>query len=132
MGKVVLDTSAWVAMERSGDKLKELRDDDELIMSPVAFGELLVATRLTKRSPEAVNASIGFINGLMLFAEMAVVDDETSRFYAELKSVATLTGAARGTNDLWIAATAIQQDAELLSYDRRANFSEFPKLKIRS
>jgi predicted nucleic acid-binding protein len=79
-----------------------------------------------------VNASIGFINGIMLFAEMAVVDDETSRFYAELKSVATLTGTARGTNDLWIAATAIQQDAELLSYDRRANFSEFPKLKIRS
>jgi len=132
MGKVVLDTSAWVAMERSGDKLKELRDDDELIMSPVALGELLVATRLTKRSSEAVNASIGFINGIMLFAEMAVVDDETSRFYAELKSAATLTGTARGTNDLWIAATAIQQDAELLSYDRRANFSEFPKLKIRS
>ncbi|MEY4558348.1 MAG: hypothetical protein RL024_506 [Actinomycetota bacterium] len=132
MGKVVLDTSAWVAMERFGDKLKELRDDDELIMSPVALGELLVATRLTKCSSEAVNASIGFINGIMLFAEMAVVDDETSRFYAELKSVATLTGTARGTNDLWIAATAIQQDAELLSYDRRANFSEFPKLKIRS
>jgi predicted nucleic acid-binding protein len=132
MGKVVLDTSAWVAMERFGDKLKELRDDDELIMSPVALGELLVATRLTKRSSEAVNASIGFINGIMLFAEMAVVDDETSRFYAELKSAATLTGTARGTNDLWIAATAIQQDAELLSYDRRANFSEFPKLKIRS
>jgi predicted nucleic acid-binding protein len=132
MGKVVLDTSAWVAMERFGDKLKELRDDDELIMSPVALGELLVATRLTKRSSEAVNAYIGFINGIMLFAEMAVVDDETSRFYAELKSAATLTGTARGTNDLWIAATAIQQDAELLSYDRRANFSEFPKLKIRA
>jgi predicted nucleic acid-binding protein len=132
MGKVVLDTSAWVEMERSGDKLKELRDDDELIMSPVALGELLVATRLTQRPQEAVVASIGFIKGIMLFAEMAVLDSETSRFYAELKSAATLTGAARGTNDLWIAATAIQHNAELLSYDRRANFSDFPKLRIRS
>lgn len=131
MGRVVLDTSAWVEMERSGDKLKELHDDDILIMSPVTLGELLVATRLTKRSNEAVAASIGFIEGILLYTEMAVVDSDTARFYAELKSAVTLSGVASGTNDLWIAATAIQHNAELLSYDRRANFSDFPKLRIR-
>ncbi len=131
MGKVVLDTSAWVEFERRGDKLKELNGDDELIMSPVALGELLVATRMKKRSESAVAASIDYIKEVLLFATVVAVDDTTARIYADLKAASSLSGTPRGTNDLWIAATAVQHEAELLSYDRRANFAGLPKVTVR-
>lgn len=131
MGKVVLDTSAWVEFERRGDKLKELKSDDELIMSPVALGELLVATRIKKRSEAAIAASIDYIKEILLFATIVALDDSTARIYAELKAASSLSGTPRGTNDLWIAATAVQHDAELLSYDKKANFAGLPRLAVR-
>lgn len=127
----MLDTSAWVEFERRGDQLKELKGDDELIMSPVALGELLVATRMKQRPEAAIAASIDYIKEILLFATVVVLDDTTARIYANLKAASSLSGTPRGTNDLWIAATAIQHEAELLSYDKRANFAGLPKLAIR-
>lgn len=127
----MLDTSAWVEFERRGDKLRELSGDDELIMSPVALGELLVATRMQKRSEAAIAASIDYIKEILLFATVVVLDDTTARIYADLKAASNVSGTPRGTNDLWIAATAIQHEAELLSYDKRANFAGLPKVAIR-
>lgn len=132
MGKVVLDTSAWVEFERKGEILVELNSEDELLLSTVALGELLVATRLKRGSGSAVAATADYIQDLLAFTRVIPLDEATARIYADLKAFTKLEGSPRGTNDLWIAATAIQHEAELLSYDRRANFAGLPKLVVRS
>ena len=131
MARVVLDSSAWIYLERQRGPLPGFTESDQAIMAAAALAELLVAGQLPTRSIAARNATLKFVKDAMKVAEFVPVDQLTSEIFAELKAFSRDQGRPRGVNDLWIAATAIRADAELLTLDNGAYFEDLPGLILR-
>ncbi len=131
MGRVVLDTSVWINIERFDSAEKFIRPDDLPIMPAAALAELRVATKISTRPSGARERSREFIQQALEISEFAPIDLETTEVFAELKAHCFATGKQRGMNDLWVAAAAIRHRAELVSFDSRAIFHDLPGVQAR-
>lgn len=131
MARVVLDSSAWIHLERQRGPLPGFTESDQAIMAPAALAELLVAGQISTRSVQARNATLKFVKDALQVAEFVPADQLTSEIFANLKAFSRDQGRPRGVNDLWIAATAIRADAELLTLDNGAYFEDLPGLILR-
>jgi tRNA(fMet)-specific endonuclease VapC len=132
MGKVVLDTSVLVALDRNQelDSL-EIKSDDQWVISVVVLAELVVAANNRERTDSARARTAAFIEMLKSKCWVQGIDEETAAVYAELRAFALDEGKPRGINDLWTAASAIRSGAELWSVDKNARFEELPGLRLR-
>ena len=115
--KLLLDTNAYVQLLKGSAAVANLvRGAERVIFSTVVVGELL----------------FGFRNGSRYERNRAALDDFLSQPWLELVQV-TLTTADRfgrvaaalrkagtpiPTNDIWIAAHALETGAELITFDR--------------
>jgi tRNA(fMet)-specific endonuclease VapC len=131
MARVVLDTSAWIQLERQILRQDLVSESDELIMAAAALAELKVAVERTSRNSRAREWTQNLIQAFVSSSRFAAIDEETAAVFAKLKAHCLKTGKPRGINDLWIAASAIQHNAELLSLDSSAVFEDLPGLKLR-
>jgi predicted nucleic acid-binding protein len=132
MGKVVLDTSFWIHIERNKTVNGLVTEDDELIMAAAVLGELRVPENSAARSEGAREASRKVVNDFVQSATFAPIDERTSEIFAELKALTQSSGRPTGVNDLWIAASAIRHKAELVTLDRAAAFQDLPGVTVRS
>lgn len=117
MSKILLDTNAYAAFKK-GDApaLDVVRTAESLILSTVVIGELLAGFSAGRR--EADNR-----RELTTFAESSRVsvldvDALTADFYAAVWMQLRRKGRPIPSNDLWIAATALQHDLAVFTYDR--------------
>ena len=131
MAGVVLDTSVWIQMERTESLHPLLSPDDELLMTAPALAELQLAAKSVNRTPEARQLSQVMVQAFLSASTFLPIDERTAGIFAELKESTKLSGRPRGINDLWIAASAIQYQAELLSLDSAAMFQDLPGLRVR-
>ncbi len=131
MAGVVLDTSVWIQMERTESLHPLLYPDDELLMTAPALAELQLAAKSVNRAPEARQLSQVMLQAFLSASTFLPIDERTAEIFAELKESTKLSGRPRGINDLWIAASAIQYQAELLSLDSAAMFQDLPGLRVR-
>jgi len=125
--RVLLDTNAYVAF-KGGDPntIDVLRIAVEIRLNAVVVGELLAGFSVGSR--EAVNRS-----ELAEFLDSPRVDvldltQETASFYATVFALLKHKGRPIPTNDLWIAATALQHGLALVTYD--AHFREIEGLRL--
>ena len=132
MAGVVLDTSVWIQMERTQSVHPLLSSDDELFMAAPALAELKLATKSASRTLEARSLSEAVLQAFLDGSTFLPIDEKTAEIFAELKESSNASGRPRGINDLWIAASAIQYQAELVSLDRAAMFQGLPGLTVRS
>jgi tRNA(fMet)-specific endonuclease VapC len=115
--KVLLDTNAYTALFRAHPGVAErVRRADQVLVSTVVAGELL----------------FGFRNGSRYEANRRDLEDFLANPYVALLPVTFVTAERFGriatalrrkgrplpTNDIWIAAHAMESGAELLSFDR--------------
>ena len=86
---------------------------DDLLVSCVAWGELLLGAQQSF-DPAAESRKI-----TERFADEQIVgvDQETAAIYGELLTELERAGRRIPTNDIWIAATAVQFDLPLLARD---------------
>ncbi len=116
MSRLILDTSAYSAFMRnhSGIKLK-LQEADEICMTPVVLGELqagfLKGVRHKKNQ-----------EGLGLFlssprVKILDMNEETAERYAVILNFLWENGNPIPTNDIWIAASAMQHGLKILTTD---------------
>jgi predicted nucleic acid-binding protein len=131
MGKVVLDTSVWIHMERTGELSHLLEPDDELIMAAAALAELKSALWVSGRSSKALEATQGAIQSFLDRSMFAPIEQRTAEIFAELKIYANASGKPRGVNDLWIAASARQLNATVVTMDTAAVFEDLPGVIVR-
>ncbi len=131
MGKVVLDTSSWIDLERNEFNDGLVKAGDRVIMAAAALAELKYALAVTSRTSKQLERTETFIQDALLVADFEPIDEKTAEIFAQLKLYCRNTGTPRGLNDLWIAATAIRHDAVLVSSDRKALFADLPRLKFR-
>ena len=117
MGReIMLDTSAYSALLRGNAKVKDvLNASDRIYLNPVVLGELLSGFR--HGNSEKKNRHL--LNEFLELPAVRIVDvsQETSEHYAIIVDDLRKKGTPITTNDLWIAASALQYDLTLLTAD---------------
>lgn len=115
--KVLLDTNAYTALFRGHEGIvARVRRAEQVLVSIVVAGELLFGFRNGSRY-EANRAEFeDFIGSpyVVLLPVTLVTSDRFGRIAASLRR----KGRPLPTNDIWIAAHAMESGAELLSFDR--------------
>jgi tRNA(fMet)-specific endonuclease VapC len=123
--RILLDTSAYIAFLKGRPGVKQvIQRADEINLNPMVLGELLAGFIKGKR--EARNREI-----MQEFMEsprvlFRAIDEETSERYAAIFNYLREKGTPIPTNDLWIAATAMQFGLRVVTTDR--HFQKVPQI----
>jgi predicted nucleic acid-binding protein len=126
--RILLDTSAYSKLMRGCKEVADLLDGaDEVYLPAVVIGELLAGFK--KGNSEQRNKDI-----LNRFQEVSRVftlplDEDTAERYAVILDFLRVQGSPVPTNDLWIAAAAMQHGLAILSADR--HFLKIPQVVTR-
>jgi tRNA(fMet)-specific endonuclease VapC len=123
--KIMIDTSAYSAFMVGRAELKEVvQQADEIFLNPVIVGELLAA--FVKGKNERRNR--GLLRRFLSSPRVVLVDldEETSERYATIINHLWSCGTPIPTNDIWIAATAMQYGLRLVTSD--AHFQNVPHI----
>ncbi len=125
--KVMLDTSAYSAYLRGNEDVKRaVQEADEIYLNPVVVGELYAG--FSHGGKEKKNREIlkEFLESPRV--QVAVIDEETSERYAAIIVYLWVKGTPIPTNDLWIAATAMQYGLKLVTTD--GHYRQVPQIIV--
>jgi tRNA(fMet)-specific endonuclease VapC len=114
--KVMLDTSGYSALLRGNKRVLELlQEADRIFISPVILGELL--SGFMAGSNERKNRAM--LDDFLASPRVSLVglDDETAERYAVIVTHLRSKGTPISTNDLWIAASAMQHGFKVITSD---------------
>ena len=115
--KVMMNTSAYTAFLRGSPEVKEaVQQADEIVFNPVVLGELIAGFLMGRN--ERKNRAIlkDFLSSPRVI--VAEIDEETSERYAVIVQSLRMKGTPIPTNDLWIAASAMQHGLKVLTTDK--------------
>ena len=127
MTRVMLDTSAYSAFMRGhGEIHRILQSAAEIYLCPIILGELLAG--FTKGSHRRKNE--GELEQFLSSPRVTLVDIDqgTAERYAVILDSLWKAGTPIPTNDLWIAASAMQHGLRLLTTD--AHFQKVPQVIV--
>lgn len=126
-GRALLDTSVIVEMLRGEPRAAaRVRDLDEAFTSVVVIGEFLYGARRSANSEANLARIAEFASSITALP----TDRMTAEAYARIKDGLRKKGRPIPDNDLWVAATAVQNGLTLLSRD--AHFDEVEEVKHES
>jgi tRNA(fMet)-specific endonuclease VapC len=114
--RVLLDTDAYSQLKRGNSRVADLvRASEKVLFSAVVAGELLYGFRHGSRFEENLRELHEFLdNPYVIFIPVTLVTgDRYSRIAAGLRR----KGRPIPTNDIWIAAHAMETGADLISFD---------------
>ena len=116
MSRYCLDTSAYSHFKRGDERVVDLLDGADWIGVPsVVLGELWMGFLSGGRRDRNV-AELNEFLASPVVNELAV-DGEVARVYAEIAVALRRAGTPIPTNDIWIAATAANVGAIVLTHD---------------
>jgi predicted nucleic acid-binding protein len=124
---ILLDTNAYTAFKRNQNEAVEIiRNTDIIGINTVIIGELLGGFALGNKEEINRHDLNQFLDSdrVIIFN----IDQKTSEYYALIYHELRKKGRPIPTNDMWIAATALQHDLILFSYD--SDFQHIEKLKL--
>jgi tRNA(fMet)-specific endonuclease VapC len=125
--RLLLDTSAYSWLFRGHAELRDiLNTADEVWLTPIVLGELRAGFLQGSRSAENEKKLQEFL--AVDRVRVALLDEESSRRYASLVLYLKQQGTPIPTNDVWIAATAVQHGFELVTAD--SDFKRIPTLAL--
>ena len=115
--KILLDTSAYVGFKRNAVEAVEIIVNAELIVfSPVVMGELMFGFRNGTRFKENMDDLDRFLKHEVV--DLLPIGKITSDRYSRITVKLRQQGTPIPTNDIWIAAQAMEQGAELITSDQ--------------
>lgn len=128
MSRFLLDTSAYSGFKRGNAPVREaVRDADALFVNAIILGELRAGFRGggdQQRNDRELNL---FLRSPRV--RILDVDAETSDRYAVILSSLRRAGTPVATNDIWIAASAMQHGLPVLTGD--ADFEKIVQIVVR-
>jgi tRNA(fMet)-specific endonuclease VapC len=115
--KIILDTSAYVGFKRNAVETVEIIVKSELIVfSPVVLGELMFGFRNGSRFNKNMDDLNRFLEHEAV--DLVPIGEITSDRYSRIAAQLRLQGTPIPTNDIWIAAQAMEHGAELITSDK--------------
>lgn len=113
---VMLDTSAYSAFMRGHPAINEaLQQADEIVLNPIIYGELLAGFRRGKHRVKNERELQTFLASSRV--KVVELDEETAERYAVILNALWGAGTPIPTNDIWIAASAMQYGLPILTTD---------------
>jgi len=123
--RVLVDTSAYSAFFRGHSGVKALfQKVDEIVLSPIVLGELragFIAGAHRRKNERELDL---FVRSSRV--SIASIDEETSGYYAAIVHSLRIAGTPVPTNDIWIAASAMQHGLQVITTDR--HFAKIPQI----
>lgn len=121
--RILLDTSAYSAHARGNAEIKAvLQEVDEVYLTPVILGELLSGFAGGRHESRNRDELRRFRQSPRVI--VIPIDDETAERYAVILHALRKAGTPIPTNDLWIAASAMQYGLKIVTLD--AHFQQIP------
>ena len=115
--RVLLDSNAYSRLMRGDDQAAAVvRGATDILMSAVVIGELLYGFRNGSRFERNADGLRSFLDNP--HASIVPVGPITADRYARIAAVLRAKGNPIPTNDVWIAAHAMETGADLVSADR--------------
>lgn len=115
--RILLDTNAYVALRRGHPGAAEsVAQAEEIVLSSIVAGELLDGFRNGTRTEKNLADFRRFLDNPHVSG--AAVTLETADRFARIMNAQRKKGRPLPTNDIWIAAQAMETGADLLSFDR--------------
>lgn len=125
--KVCLDTNAYSRLMLGQAPLKDLLESaDEILVPATVLGELHAGFERGSRRQANREQLAAFLS--QPGVDSLIVDDGVAERYGLLVSQLSRAGTPIPTNDIWIAAAAMETGARLVSYD--AHFAAVPGLLV--
>lgn len=123
----LLDTNAYSAFKLGEPAVVDLvRGADAILMSPIVLGELEGGFRAGSRAERNLADLASFLARPSV--EVLPLSRRTASLYGRLAATLRRRGRPIPTNDMWIAAHALESGADLISYD--AHFGEIEGLAL--
>ena len=123
--RILIDTSAYSAFLRGDSQMKRsVQQVDEIFLNPVVLGELLAGFMVGKNEKKNRAILQEFLSSSRV--KIIEIDEETSERYAVIVKYLRATGTPLPTNDLWIAASAMQHGLKILTMDKY--YVEIPQI----
>ena len=127
MNRLCLDTSAYSNFQRGHRQAVECMDQADWIgVSTVVRGELWAGFLLGDQADRNAQALALFLDHAAV--ETLDVDGKVARIYGEIFAELRNKGTSLPTNDIWIAATAINAGSTVLTFD--AHFREIARVAV--
>ena len=127
MTHLMLDTSAYAAFKRGHSSVvHSLKRTSGILLSTIVLGELWAGFEAgTRRERNRVELE-AFLESPRVV--VASIGEETAIRYATIYAHLRTLGRPIATNDLWIAASAMEHGATLLTAD--AHFLHVPQILV--
>ncbi|MCH9649484.1 MAG: type II toxin-antitoxin system VapC family toxin [Deltaproteobacteria bacterium] len=114
--RILLDTNAYSALRRGHPVVAErVRRAQKLFLSVVVIGELQYGFRQGSRCEENLRDLEAFLDHP--YVQILQVTLTTADRFGRLAATLRRKGRAVPSNDLWIAAQAMETGAELMTFD---------------
>jgi tRNA(fMet)-specific endonuclease VapC len=125
---LMLDTSGYAAFKRGhAEVVDTLRQVPSILIPSIALGELLAGFEVGSRRRENRTELTEFQRSPRV--RTVQITQETAERYARIYAYLRSIGRPIPTNDLWIAAAAMEHGSELLTMDN--HFLDVPQIVVR-
>lgn len=115
--RVLLDTNAYSAFMRGHPSLvARVRRAERVLLSAIVVGELLAGFRRGSRYERNSKTLETFLENP--YVELLTVTYATADRFGRIAAALRAKGKPIPTNDMWIAAHAMETGADLLSFDQ--------------
>lgn len=125
--RLLLDTSAYSSFNRGDGRLKAyFRPDHDMLVPLITIGELRAGFALGTKKEE----NEALLQKLLDSPSVSTVtiSDKTTKLFAAIFQRLKQAGTPINTNDMWIAALALECDCLLVTLD--SDFKRVPDLLI--
>ena len=129
MNCAVLDTNILIRLFKFGDQqvLDVLSRFDCVLLSPIVLAEFGSGVDATTPSGELQRCALDEFRGMDSVREIGVLS-KTASYYSRIFRQLKAQGTPIPTNDIWIAASALEHGATLVTAD--AHFEKIPMLPL--
>jgi tRNA(fMet)-specific endonuclease VapC len=123
MRPILIDTNAYVAFKRGDSSLLEvIQHAETLAISPIVLGELLGGFECGNKTKKNRDELQKFLQSSRV--RLFPITADTAKFYSQIYSSLRDKGKPIPSNDMWIAAQALENGCVICSYDKHFKMIE--------
>ncbi len=124
--RISLDTNAYSDLKRGTRWVREVATASEVRICATVLGELRFGFGIGKGKAKNLRELQEFLDDPVV--SQAVIGDSTAILYGDLKRYLRAKGTPIPENDIWIAASCVEDGAVLLTSDR--HFERLPQVSV--
>jgi tRNA(fMet)-specific endonuclease VapC len=121
MKNLLIDTNIYTyALNGDAEIIKVLQRAQTISICSISIGELLSGFKAGSKENKNRQELEEFLDSPRV--QLHILDEDTAEFYAEIQNGLRKKGRSIPTNDIWIAATALQNGLKLFTKDQHFNY----------